>query len=61
LNDKYLHPTRDMTGFCFSLKRPLIFAADMVHNATENSPIKKYAKKDTKIEKELEIQENKAE
>ena len=33
----------------------------MVHNATENSPIKKYAKKDTKIEKEIEIQENKVE
>jgi len=62
LNDKYLHPTRDMQNFCFSLKRPLIFGADIVNAAHENSPIKKYAKKDTKHDKELlDTQETKGE
>ena len=39
------------------MKRPLIFAADIVNAAHENSPIKKYAKKDTKHIHETETQE----
>lgn len=37
----------DMPNFCFSLKRPLIFPAEIVQAANDNSPIKKYGKKDT--------------
>lgn len=45
LNDKYLHPCKDMNNYCFTQKRPLLFGAEVLIGMDENTPIKKYCRK----------------